>query len=118
MDRDYDLSTFLFRVHTNEFSEAHPRKRTSHIRKENVLAVYWNYKTNEWMIHYPNKPDGALIAFDLIGTEEFKSVINELTERKYDVKTLYIYIERKEMNPTTKGMIHTWIKRSEQNAYR
>lgn len=118
LNRDYDLSTFLFRVHTNEFSETHPRKRTSHFRKENVLAVYWNYQTNEWMIRYPNKPDGSLFAFDLIDNDYFKEVLNELTNRKYDVKTLCIYVERREMNAITKNNIGTWIKRRLEIAHK
>ncbi|MFI8677690.1 MULTISPECIES: hypothetical protein [Bacillus cereus group] len=118
LNRDYDLSTFLFRVHTKEFSESHPRKRTSHFRKENVLAVYWNYQTKEWMIRYPNKSDGSLIAFDLIGKDCFKEILNELTNRKYDVKTLCIYVERREMNTITKNNIGTWVKRRLATAYK
>lgn len=118
LDRDYDLSSFLFRVYTNEFSESHPRKRTSHFRKSNVLAVYWNYKTKDWMIRYPDKPDGSLIAFDLMNKDYFKNVLQELTSRKYDLKTLCIYVERKEMDSTTKNNISTWIKRRLATAYK
>ncbi|MED0951112.1 hypothetical protein P4T70_23990 [Bacillus mobilis] len=118
LDRDYDLSSFLFKVHTNEYSASHPRKRTSHFRKENVLAVYWNYQTNNWMIRYPNKSDGSLFAFDLIGNDYFKEVLKELESRKYDVKTLCIYVERREMDSTNKNNINTWIKRRLATAYK
>lgn len=70
------------------------------------------------MIRYPNKPDGSLFAFDLIGNDYFKEVLNELTSRKYDVKTLCIYVERREMNAITKNNIGTWIKRRLEIAHK
>lgn len=62
------------------------------------------------MIRYPDKSDGSLIAFDLIGNDYFKNVLKELENRKYDVKTLCIYVERREMDSTTQNNISTWIK--------
>lgn len=84
--------------------------------KETVLAVKWSKKENDLMIHYPRRCDGALVHYMLLSDRmifdytkwcetkyeshppapyKMESLIKELEERGYDIKTLKFSIELK-----------------------
>lgn len=74
------------------------------VRKDRLL-VRWSRKENDFLINYPDKPDGhfiyGLIAQGSVRYEVLssgKTLMEELEERGYDIKTLRIQVDRKKKN--------------------
>lgn len=67
-------------------------------RSESKLQLRWGKREKDWMIDYPDKPDGWLMHGLLRGDDTLPELIKELEERGYDLTTLRISVERKKQN--------------------
>lgn len=72
------------------------------ITKKGRLLARWSRKENDFLISYPDKPDGhfiyGLVANGSVRYEVLssgKTLIEELESRGYDIKTLRIQVDRK-----------------------
>lgn len=59
------------------------------------LVYRWNKKENDFVIHYPSKPDGHLLHGFFAGHCDAKEFIRELEARGYDLTTLVFSVERR-----------------------
>jgi len=63
--------------------------------EETTLGVCWSRKENDWMITYPRSCDGHFIHSDLLRSETFKNLVEELQTRGYDIETIRFSVKRK-----------------------
>jgi hypothetical protein len=59
-----------------------------------MLRARWSKRENDWLIDYPNGPDGHFMHSEMLRTEVFKNFVNELQERGYDTTTLRISVKK------------------------
>ena len=62
---------------------------------ETTAGVHWSKRENDWMCGAPTRATGALLAFDLVGSDTFKELTAELDRRGYDLTTLRFSIKKK-----------------------
>lgn len=62
------------------------------------LVLRWGKRAKDWMIDYPDGPDGWLMHSFLKGDMTLPELLKDLEERDYDLTTLRISVERKGQN--------------------
>lgn len=63
--------------------------------QETTLGVCWSKKENDWMIYYPEKPDGWMMN-DFIKSDVFQNFIGELNKRGYDTDSLRFSVKKEQ----------------------
>ena len=65
------------------------------MNNEDGIQVKWSKREHDWIIHYPNKPDGWLTHGFVRGDDTFPEWIKELEQRGYDLTTLKLSVKLK-----------------------
>lgn len=67
--------------------------------KQGRLLLRWSETEDDWLVSFPNKPDGALalnqFCYPPLPGADKNSFIEELKRRGYDTKTLRFSVDRK-----------------------
>ena len=66
------------------------------MRKKPELRVQWSKQERDFLIYYPNGPDGHLMHAFLSREIDGKKMEQHLRERGYDITTLKISVRKKE----------------------
>lgn len=63
---------------------------------ETTAGVHWSKREKDWMCGGPTRATGALLAYDLVGSNTFKELVKELEQRGYDTTTLRFSVKKKD----------------------
>lgn len=67
------------------------------MKAEDSIQIKWSKREKDWMIYYPNSPDGWLTNDFVGGRDTFQDWVKELKQRGYDLSTLKISVRKQQI---------------------